>query len=105
MAPCMIRTGLVTLTMMWWSCPSLVGLLDHLRYSGLTQLGVKQQCVQGVCLTHYNLVANCMQAKVPGVMPRVLKTIVDDGVQETTIAVLPFFHIYSMELIMLLNLR
>jgi len=60
---------------------------------------------KGVCLTHYNLVANCMQAKVPGVMPRVLKTIVDDGVQETTIAVLPFFHIYSMELIMLLNLR
>jgi len=60
---------------------------------------------KGVCLTHYNLVANCMQAKVPGVMPHALKNLIDDGVQETTVAVLPFFHIYSMELIMLLNMR
>lgn len=60
---------------------------------------------KGVCLTHYNLVANCIQAKLPGVMPLALKNMLDHGVQETTVAVLPFFHIYSMELIMLLNLR
>merc|ERR1719300_872939 len=40
---------------------------------------------KGVCLSHFNLVANCVQI----------------GAKD----VLPFFHIYSMELIMLLNMR
>lgn len=60
---------------------------------------------KGVCLTHFNLVANCVQTAAPNVMPACLLDWVQHGEQEVTLAVLPFFHIYSMELIMLLNLR
>jgi len=60
---------------------------------------------KGVCLTHFNLVANCVQIGAKSVMPEVLLDWVKDGEQETVLAVLPFFHIYSMELIMLLNMR
>jgi len=58
---------------------------------------------KGVCLSHYNLVANIMQTLAPGIMPIVEYK--DCGVQETNLAVLPFFHIYAMCLVMLFNLR
>ena len=35
-----------------------------------------QAPVQGVCLTHYNLVANCVQANYPGVMPHAMKNMI-----------------------------
>ena len=38
-------------------------------------------------------------------MPPCLLDWCRDGVQETVLAVLPFFHIYSMEMIMLMNMR
>lgn len=60
---------------------------------------------KGVCLSHFNLVANMAQMMAENVMPTSLQDWVTHGKQETTVAVLPFFHIYSMELIMLLNLR
>merc|ERR1712012_455236 len=60
---------------------------------------------KGVCLSHFNLVANCVQIGAKDVMPSCLLDWVKDQEQETILAVLPFFHIYSMELIMLLNMR
>jgi acyl-CoA synthetase (AMP-forming)/AMP-acid ligase II len=45
---------------------------------------------KGVMLTHYNLVANILQTSVPSKLS-------DD---ETFIAVLPFFHIYGMQVLM-----
>ena len=60
---------------------------------------------KGVCLSHFNLVANCVQIGAKDVMPPCLLDWVKDQEQETILAVLPFFHIYSMELIMLLNMR
>lgn len=58
---------------------------------------------KGVMLTHYNLVANICQSSAPNVLA--LKPFRDTGIQLVTLAVLPFFHIYGMELIMLFNLR
>merc|ERR1719483_129002 len=58
---------------------------------------------KGVCLSHYNLVANIQQANV--VLPSVLKRFVKDGIQESTVVVLPFFHIYAMSMVMILNLH
>merc|ERR1719222_1547959 len=60
---------------------------------------------KGVCLSHFNLVANCVQIGAKDVMSACLLDWVKDQEQETILAVLPFFHIYSMELIMLLNMR
>jgi len=58
---------------------------------------------KGVMLSHYNLVANLCQVLCPGVLS--VRPFKETGIQESTLAVLPFFHIYSMELIMLYNLR
>jgi len=58
---------------------------------------------KGVCLTHFNLVANLCQVMHPAVLP--LRSLNDTGCQEITLAVLPFFHIYAMELVMLYCLR
>lgn len=58
---------------------------------------------KGVCLSHFNLVANLCQVMHPELLA--LSILKESGVQESTIAVLPFFHIYSMELIMLFGLR
>lgn len=58
---------------------------------------------KGVCLSHFNLVANLCQVMHPGLLP--LRDMKDTGVQESTIAVLPFFHIYAMELVMLYSMR
>jgi len=58
---------------------------------------------KGVMLTHYNLVSNLLQAGAPDVLS--IRPYIESGVQDTTLAVLPFFHIYAMELIMLYNLR
>ena len=57
---------------------------------------------KGVALTHYNLVANMMQILHPEVK-MVHKTTKEK--QETTVAVLPFFHIYAMNTIMSLGLH
>jgi len=57
---------------------------------------------KGVCLSHFNLVANMLQSNEEVLDLRKYK---DTGFQETNLAVLPFFHIYAMELIMLFNLR
>ncbi len=45
---------------------------------------------KGVMLTHHNLVANILQTSVPSEL----------GADETFIAVLPFFHIYGMQVLM-----
>jgi len=59
---------------------------------------------KGVCLSHYNLVANCQQVTHPDVGS--VKSVVETGgPQEVTVAVLPFFHIYAMETIMVMGLR
>jgi 4-coumarate--CoA ligase len=58
---------------------------------------------KGVCLSHYNLIANLCQSAHPDCLP--LRPFKETGVQESTLAVLPFFHIYAMELVMLFNLR
>jgi acyl-CoA synthetase (AMP-forming)/AMP-acid ligase II len=58
---------------------------------------------KGVMLTHYNLVANLCQVLCPDVLS--VRPFKETGIQESTLAVLPFFHIYGMELIMLYNLR
>lgn len=58
---------------------------------------------KGVCLTHYNLVANLAQTLHPDCLPD--GSIKGTGTQVSTIAVLPFFHIYGMELIMCYGLR
>lgn len=58
---------------------------------------------KGVCLTHYNLVANTCQMLSPHVTD--IKSVMETGHQEVTLAVLPFFHIYAMNTIMLLGLR
>ena len=50
---------------------------------------------KGVMLTHHNLVANILQTIVPA-------QLADD---ETIIAVLPFFHIYGMQVLMNCGLR
>jgi 4-coumarate--CoA ligase len=57
---------------------------------------------KGVSLTHYNIIANMAQLSHSGI--NVIKPPVD-GVQDTTVAVLPFFHIYAMNTIMTLGLQ
>ena len=56
----------------------------------------------GVSLTHYNMVANLSQLSHPEVLIEGLRTLDN---QETTVAVLPFFHIYAMNCIMTFGLR
>ena len=58
---------------------------------------------KGVCLTHYNLVANAAQASHPEVA--YTNHAAETGKQEVTVAVLPFFHIFAMETIMIYGLR
>ena len=57
---------------------------------------------KGVSLTHYNMVANMTQLQHPDVT--MLRETNDDE-QETTVAVLPFFHIYAMNTIMTVGLQ
>jgi len=59
---------------------------------------------KGVCLSHYNLVANAAQASHPDVA-YTIKHSSQTGDQEVTVAVLPFFHIFAMETIMIYGLR
>ena len=56
----------------------------------------------GVSLTHYNMVANLSQLSHPEVLIEGLRNLEN---QETTVAVLPFFHIYAMNCIMTFGLR
>ena len=56
----------------------------------------------GVSLTHYNMVSNMTQLMHPGVT--MMHESGDDH-QETTVAVLPFFHIYAMNTIMTVGLQ
>lgn len=58
---------------------------------------------KGVCLSHFNLVANLEQISHPDVA--LFGPPHETGSQETTLAVLPFFHIYAMTNIMLFGLR
>eukprot|EP00092_Neocalanus_flemingeri_P001335 GFUD01001426.1.p1 GENE.GFUD01001426.1~~GFUD01001426.1.p1 ORF type:complete len:659 (+),score=100.48 GFUD01001426.1:158-1978(+) len=58
---------------------------------------------KGVCLTHYNLIANCCQVVSPEVSD--VRSTVETGSQEITLAVLPFFHIYAMTTIMIMGLH
>jgi len=58
---------------------------------------------KGVCLTHYNLVANCCQFSSPEASD--LKPAIDTGSQDITLAVLPFFHIFAMTAIMVTGLH
>jgi len=57
---------------------------------------------KGVSLTHYNMVANLSQLSHPEVLIEGLRNLEN---QETTVAVLPFFHIYAMNCIMTFGLR
>jgi len=57
---------------------------------------------KGVSLTHYNMVSNMTQLMHPGVT--MMHESGDDH-QETTVAVLPFFHIYAMNTIMTVGLQ
>ena len=57
---------------------------------------------KGVELTHYNMVANMCQMMHPDVT--ILEGEPDEDNQETTVAVLPFFHIYAMNTIMTIGL-
>jgi len=56
---------------------------------------------KGVSLTHYNMVANLTQLAHPDIL--MLDT--NEDHQESTVAVLPFFHIYAMNCIMTLGLQ
>ncbi len=56
---------------------------------------------KGVALTHYNLVANMCQC----LHPDILMLTPADMQQESTVAVLPFFHIYAMNTIMTLAMH
>ena len=58
--------------------------------------------IVGVSLTHYNMVANLSQLSHPEVLIEGLRNLEN---QETTVAVLPFFHIYAMNCIMTFGLR
>ena len=62
---------------------------------------------KGVCLTHYNLVANMTQLLHPkiNVLKKATGSTESDGQQETTVAVLPFFHIYAMNTVMTIGLQ
>jgi len=57
---------------------------------------------KGVELTHYNMVSNMCQMMHPDVT--ILEGEPDEDNQETTVAVLPFFHIYAMNTIMTIGL-
>jgi len=57
---------------------------------------------KGVSLTHYNMVANMAQLNHPEVT---MLRETNDDLQECTVAVLPFFHIYAMNTIMTLGLQ
>jgi len=57
---------------------------------------------KGVCLTHFNMVANCCQVTSPDVSD--VRSTAETGNQEITLAVLPFFHIYAMTTIMIMGL-
>ena len=59
---------------------------------------------KGVCLSHFNMVANTVQALAPGVAPLV-NSMLEGQEQEVVLAVLPFSHIYSMALFMIAQLR
>lgn len=54
---------------------------------------------KGVSLTHYNMVANMTQLNHPDVT---MLRPTNDAEQEVTVAVLPFFHIYAMNTIMVI---
>ena len=55
-----------------------------------------------MALTHYNMVANMCQIMHPDVL---MIGQSDQDNQESTVAVLPFFHIYAMNTIMTLALH
>jgi len=57
---------------------------------------------KGVCLTHFNIVANAHQLTSPEVS--YVRSCTETGEQEITLAVLPFFHIYAMTTIMIMGL-
>ncbi len=57
---------------------------------------------KGVSLTHYNMVANMCQMSHPNVT---LLRETNDELQECTVAVLPFFHIYAMNTVMTVGLQ
>jgi len=57
---------------------------------------------KGVCLSHYNIVANCVQTSSPEVFD--IRPSHETGYQEVTLAILPFFHIYAMTSVMLMGL-
>jgi len=57
---------------------------------------------KGVCLSHFNLVANLCQITSPDVSDLRPKHKTES--QEVILAVLPFFHIYAMTTVMLLSL-
>lgn len=57
---------------------------------------------KGVSLTHYNMVANMCQMSHPQVT---MLRDTNDELQECTVAVLPFFHIYAMNTIMTIGLQ
>lgn len=54
---------------------------------------------KGVSLTHYNMVSNITQISHPDVT---MLRPTNDELQEVTVAVLPFFHIYAMNTIMVI---
>ena len=53
-------------------------------------------------MTHYNMVANMCQMSHPNVT---LLRETNDELQECTVAVLPFFHIYAMNTVMTVGLQ
>ena len=56
---------------------------------------------KGVLLTHFNMVAAAAQMLAPGPCP----SLANDGEQKSSLAVLPFSHIYSMAVVMIAQLR
>jgi len=58
---------------------------------------------KGVCLTHFNLVANCCQVSSHEVSD--VRSTIETGEQMITLAVLPFFHIYALTTTMLMGLH
>jgi len=59
---------------------------------------------KGVSLTHYNFCANMAQLTAPG-MNDLSPCNPEEGHQEISIALLPFFHIYAMTTVMCLGLN
>lgn len=59
---------------------------------------------KGIHLSHFNLVSSSVQSLAQGVAPS-FSNVLEGDQQETILAVIPFFHIYSLSMALMTHLR